>query len=251
MDMFFGVNNNNSSFDWMTNLSNLCTDYNSIRNGSFAKLAKAYYGKQSSISSSDKSEDKDTVKKSTTTDKKMAQAKTDADELKSSADALTATGTKSLFKLKDITTKDEETGEETTTKGYDIDGITKAVKSFIDDYNSLVKSGSDVTSTNVLRRTLSMTKTTLANKNLLSDVGINITEGNKLSIDEEKFKKADMNKIKTLFNGNNSYADRVSSQAAEISKQVSNDSLKNGFYNNKGNYYNNTSRLLNQFDFYF
>ena len=114
-----------------------------------------------------------------------------------------------------------------------------------------MKSGSDVTSTNVLRRTLSMTKTTLANKNLLSDVGINITEGNKLSIDEEKFKKADMNKIKTLFNGNNSYADRVSSQAAEISKQVSNDSLKNGFYNNKGNYYNNTSSLLNQFDFYF
>ena len=90
--MFFGVNNNNS-FNWMTNLSNLCTDYNSIRNGSFAKLAKAYYGKQSSISSSDKSEDKDTVKKSTTTDKKMAQAKTDADELTSSADALTATGT--------------------------------------------------------------------------------------------------------------------------------------------------------------
>ena len=104
-----------------------------------------------------------------------------------------------LFKLKDITTKDEETGEETTTKGYDIDGITKAVKSFIDDYNSLVKSGSDVTSTNVLRRTLSMTKTTLANKNLLSDVGINITEGNKLSIDEEKFTPASMSRASPTF----------------------------------------------------
>lgn len=251
MDMFFGVNGSSGSSNWMTDLSSLCADYNSIRNGSFAKLAKVYYGKQSSSASSAENSD-DTVKKSTTTDKKMAKAKTDADDLKSSAEALTASGTKSLFKLKDITTKDEETGEETTTKGYDMEAITKAVKSFVNDYNDLVKSGSDVTSTNVLKKTLFMTKATLANKNLLSDVGITITKGNQLSIDEEKFKSADVNKIKTLFNGNNSYADRVATQAEEISKQVSNDSLKtNGLYNNQGGYYNNTSSLLSQFDFYF
>ena len=39
----------------------------------------------------------------------------------------------SLWEKKQIKTKDEKTGEETTKEDYDWDSITKAVKSFVDN----------------------------------------------------------------------------------------------------------------------
>ena len=62
--------------------------------------------------------------------------KTSADSLKKSADALNDS---SLWEKKKIKKKDEKTGEEIEVEDYDWDKITKAVKSFVEDYNDVVK----------------------------------------------------------------------------------------------------------------
>ena len=80
-----------------------------------------------------------------------------ADSLKKSADAL---GNASLYEKKKFKKKDEETGEETEVEDYDWDAITKAVKSFVDDYNSVVEQAGNSETKNVLRNAAWMTSIT-------------------------------------------------------------------------------------------
>lgn len=252
MANFFGINGslygNNTSGNWMTGISSLYSDYNSIKSGTYHKLLKAYYNPDPNS----KSKVNELVsKKETETDKKLSNTKADASSLNESAEALTTKGSKNLFKKQEITTKDETTGEETTTLDYDRDKITKAVKSFVDDYNSLLESGSDVSSPSILKKTLQMTNATKANKNLLADVGISISKNNKLTIDEEKFKKADMNTVMTLFNGPNSYADKIAQQSDQIAKTAAQEATKTaGLYNNNGGYYNNSYSYNSMLNYY-
>lgn len=228
----FGTSNN---YNWMNNMTSLYSDYNSIRNGSYYKLLKAYYGQNPSS----KSRVDDVVsKKTNTANKELTAAKADASELQESAGALTATGKKSLFAQKEITTKDED-GKEVKKMDYDRDAIEKAVTAFVDDYNSAVKSGSSVSSINILRKTQQLTQLTASNKKMLSDVGISISGGNQLSVDKETLKNADINKLKSLFEGRSSYAGRVADKASQISlAAVTESSKSSSLYTNSGSYYN-------------
>lgn len=239
----FGTSNNNTN--WMSGVSGLYSDYNTIRSGSYYKLLKAYYGQDSSS----KSRVDDVVSKKTNTEKKeLTQTKADAANLQDSAKKLSARGKDSLFTKKEITTKDEN-GKETTTLDYDRDAIANAVTAFVKDYNSLIESGSDVSSTNILRKTLQLTQNTAANKKMLSDVGISITEGNKLSVDKDTLKKADMNKVKSLFEGTGSYAGRVADKASQIANAaVTEASKSSSLYTSAGSYYNSAQRYNSLFD---
>ncbi|MDD3417776.1 MAG: hypothetical protein PHY47_27940, partial [Lachnospiraceae bacterium] len=113
------------------------SDYASIKNGSYGKLLKAYYAKQ------------DAEKGSGTGDTKqrLTVMKSNADALKKSAEALNSDD---LWEKKKITKKDETTGVETESEDYDWDAITKAVKSFVDDYNSVVEEAGKSNTKNVL-----------------------------------------------------------------------------------------------------
>ena len=57
---------------------------------------------------------------------------------------------------------------------------------------------------------------------LLNKVGITIGENNTLSLDEEKFKAANMSDLKALFSGSGSLADRVSQKASTMYNQSAN-----------------------------
>lgn len=105
---------------------NLLSDYASIKNGSYGKLMKAYYAKQ----------DAESASLSRDTSQKLTLMRSSADSLKKSADALNDS---SLWEKKKVKKKDEETGEETEVEDYDWAAITKAVKAFVDDYNSVVE----------------------------------------------------------------------------------------------------------------
>lgn len=236
----FGGSYGSSSGNWMSNLLSMTADYNSIRSGAYSKLLKAYYAKDSS--SSTKSKENDRVKNNTTTevDQTVAAAKSDADKLKKSASALTTTGTESLFKEKDIETTDEETGEKVTTKGYDRKAITSAIKSFVEDYNRTVDSGSEADNTKILQKTLAMTQITNSNSKLLSKIGITVEKGNKLKIDEEKLNEADISTIKTLFNGVGSYAGQIASRAGQISSAAVDASLNSSLYTSGASYSKNS-----------
>lgn len=209
--------------------SSILGDYASIKNGSYKKLLKAYYAKADSASTDASS--------STSLDstKTIARIQSAATDLVKSADTLTAKGTKSIFKEKEITTTDAS-GNKTTTQGYDKEAIYKAVKEFVSDYNTMVDEGAEAESTSILKTTLSMTRLSTTNATLLKEVGITVGSNNKLSINEDTFKKADMNSIKTLFNGANSYAANVSAKASKINSAAVLESLKANTYTNTANY---------------
>ena len=193
--------------------SNWLADYASIKNGSYAKLMKAYYGKE----------------------KALAKVETTTDALKESADTLLATGKNDLFAQKDITTKDEN-GIETTTKGYDTSAIYNAVNSFVKNYNSVMAAVDDVSDTTVNNRTESLGNTTIANSKQLAKIGITMKNDGTLSLDKDTFMKADMNTVKNLFQGNGSYGYRVSAQSSMINFAADHASTRSSLYTGTAGY---------------
>ncbi len=210
---------------------NVLSDYASIRNGSYGKLLKAYYAKQ----------DVENAASSGDSTQKLMLTRSSADSLKKSADAL---NNDSLWEKKKIRKKDEETGEETEVEDYDWDAITKTVKSFIDDYNSVVEEAGSSDTKSVLRNAVWMTNITDKTKNLLSEVGITVGKGNKLELDEDVLKEANITTLKTLFTGYGSYADKISQKAGSISNAAAGTKGADKTYTSSGSYSDTLSKLV-------
>ena len=176
---------------------------------------------------------------------KLTLMRSSADSLKKSADAL---NNQSLWEKKKIKKKDEETGAETEVEDYDWTAITKAVKAFVDDYNSVVEQAGDFDTKNVLRNAAWLTGITDKAGNLLSKVGITIGKGNKLELDEDTLKEANINTLKSLFTGHGSFADKISQKASSISNVAANAAAtartKGVTYTRNGNYSDTLSKLF-------
>ena len=207
--------------------TNMLSDYAAIKNGSYGKLMKAYYAKQDAEKLSGKGD----------TSQKLTLMKTSADSLKKSADALNDA---SLWEKKKMKKKDEKTGEETEVEDYDWDAITKKVKSFIDDYNDVVKEAGESNTKDVLRNASWMTGMTDKTSHLLSKIGITIGKGNKLELDEDELKKADISSLKTVFTGYNSFVGKTAQKATGISNAAN---RANATYTNNGTYSKKDSSL--------
>lgn len=208
---------------------NFLGDYTSIKNGSYGKLLKAYYAKQDAEKKSGKGD----------SSQKLKLMKSSADSLKKSADAL---NNPSLWEKKKIKKKDEATGEEKEVEDYDWNAITKAVKSFIKDYNDVVGKAGDSNTKDVLRNAAWMTNMTNKSSGLLEKVGITIGSGNKLELDEDALKKADISYLKTVFTGYNSFASKISQKAAGISSEANRATAAT--YTSSGAHSNTLSSLV-------
>jgi len=211
-----------------TGSSNFLSDYAAIKNGSYGKLLKAYYAKQDAEKTASAG---DSVQKA-------ALMKTNADALKKSADAL---NNEELWEKKRIKKTDEETGEEIEVEDYDWDAITKAMKSFVENYNDVVEQAGGSNSKDVLRNAVWLTGIVESNENMLSKIGITIGKGNKMELNEETIKTADISTFKTLFTGHNSFADKVSMKANSISNAAA---WSSGTYQSNGTYNNALSELV-------
>ena len=212
--------NNGSTFD--------LSDYAMIKNGSYKKLCKAYYAKQ-------KAENAASGRDSS---QKLTSMGSTAGSLAKSAESLMKD---SLWQKKDVKTKDPDTGEETTTQDYDWNSITKAVKSFVDSYNKTVESSGISNTKDVLRSAAWMTKTTSAYEKTLEKVGISVGADNKLEVDEDKLKEADIGTLKDLFTGHNSYASKMNDKAHSITNAAA---RAGGTYNSSGRYSDYLSSIL-------
>ncbi|MBR1477332.1 MAG: hypothetical protein IJ608_05145 [Lachnospiraceae bacterium] len=235
-------------------LASLVSDYSSIKNGTYGKLMRAHYANETSSAKGTSSSSTNDVLSKLTNHSSAAKSSTSSlsesetkaytkvqsstDKLSESADALLNKGTKSVFAKKDITTKDED-GNESTSYGYDKDAIYSAVNSFVQNYNSVLDSTKDVNDTSISNRVTSMENETKANKSALSSIGITIGDDNKLSIDKDKFLGADMDKVKSLFNGTGSYAYSTSVSAGMINSNADYALSKANTYADNGNYSNN------------
>lgn len=211
---------------------NFLSDYASIKNGSYAKLMKAYYSKDKSSEVSSLAEKKTTSAENSDTAKTLSKMQSTTDALKESADKLLETGDKSVF-TEDAVTEDSY----------------KSVSAFIDDYNAVLSAADDVNSTSILNKTLNMINATASNEDLLGRAGITIEKDNTLSLDKDAFMKAAAATVKSLFQGSGSFAYRVSAQSSLINFAADNEAAKADTYTQNGTYGNsfNTGSIFNSF----
>ena len=228
-------NDVSSLFSNLTSSSNSATgldltDYYAIKNGSYGKLMKSYYKNQDA--------EKAAKEKPGDTKQELKLMKSGAESLQKSAAALMED---SLWEKKIIKKKDEKTGEETEVEDYDWEAITKAVKTFVEDYNNVIGKAADSNTKDVLRNAARMTSVTGEMEKLLGQVGIKIDKDNKLSVDEEKLKSASIGTMKTLFTGMHSFADKMVQKASAINRATSGS---NATYTNNATYSDTLSKLV-------
>ncbi len=201
---------------------NTLADYASIKNGSYAKLLKAYYGQSSVTADSEETRENNT---------KLSKVKNSAETLTKAADDLTSSSLYSKGSFETTLSDGSKIESE-----YDMDKIYEKASAFTDSYNSAIKAGAAFDSGNISTRTLSLISMTSKNSSLLNKVGISIGKDGDLSIDQDKFKKADIGTIKSLFSGTGSYADSVANKSSIISSLASNKISGNSSYNSSGSY---------------
>lgn len=220
--LFSSMSNSSSGSNSLYGFS--LTDYSMIKSGSYGKLMKAYYNKDSKLSKMDdnSSATSSVNKLSESVDKTgLTKLKAEADGLKSSANKLSED---SMWSADTDKTK-----------------ITDAVKDFATKYNDVIEQSSKVSSTSVDNSAKWMKSLTSTMSNALSKVGVNVGTDGKLSVDEEALGKADVNSIKSLFKGDYSYGGQVSTKAQAIDSAVS--SL--GTYNSGATYNNSLMSMFN------
>ena len=228
----YGYSRYGSVFGSGSSLSSIYSNlaqYSSVRTGAYAKATKAYYAK---VVNSDANKTQQTAKgrRKETVDTVLSSAKSSATKLLDSAKKLTAIGKGSLFSGKD---------------GFDRDEAYKAVSEFVNNYNDTLSAVNGTDNVSVKNAAGSMTRMSGIMKNSLSKVGVNVGTDGRLTIDQETFKNADESKIKSLFNGNGSYASVVENSANRIASQAGNSLAGNSLYGATGSYYNNfTNGLL-------
>lgn len=172
--------------------SSLLADYASIKNGSYGKMMKAYYAK---ASASEEDDSDSTSSKKTSSNKEK--------------DALTASSASSAYKAAEKLGTTEFSEE-------NIDEAYNAVSDFVKQYNSLIKNGSSSKNTAVQKQAEYLYDTMYSNYKLFAKVGITLNTDRTLSLDENTFKKGSTATMKTLFNGANSFADKVSYKASQM-----------------------------------
>ncbi len=230
--LFSGLNSGRTS--GTSGLSSVLSDYGAIRNGSYGKLLKAYYNNvdnsavKSAYNSAVKNSNTSTAADSSATIKELQST---TDDLTSSAKNLYTTGSKSVFNKKSVT---DENGQ--TTQQYDTDAIYKSVKSFVDDYNSVLEAADKSADTKVQNSVIGMINYTKMESNMLSKLGITIGSDYQMSIDEDTFKKADMSVAKSLFNGTGSYAYTIASKSAMTNSYADMEAAKANTYTKYGSY---------------
>ncbi len=188
-------------------LTNLATEFNSIRSGSYGKLLSAYYKKMNSGDSATEAIQKETA------NRQLVGG--NASTLKSAA--------KTLSKMDFASASKEDS--------------LKAIKSFVSSYNSVIDTADDVNSKSILRNAVWMTNITKQSAGLLNELGISIGDNNQLTLDETKWSEASSTTKASLFNGRQGFAEKMIYKASQMTNSSAEKaSYTASAYKNNGDY---------------
>lgn len=205
---FFNSMLGTSSSNSGSGLMGLLSDYNSIRNGSYLKLAKHYYSN-------------DGAKKAT--QKQFSNNNIDAKTEDTATKAASEDAWKDLKTLKD----------EKLYQNEDTDKIQKNVKSFVSNYNSVMERAQNSDKSGVLKDASRLAAQTGNYTSALAKIGITVKNDNTLAFDEETFSSADMSDVKKLFAGDFSFGSNTQSRLLQLASDASATS-SSVFYNQYG-----------------
>ena len=189
---------------------NFLSDYSSIKNGSYAKLMKTYYGTaQSSSAAASKKSSSGNILDKILDEKKNPKVSKEAQE----ANANLTTGLSSLKSSvaalqKDGTYTDTANGKSAADK------VVSAMKAFVSDYNNVVSAAKNSTLANKTAYVANMMNSTATNADKLAEIGVSINGNGTLELNEAKLKEAGVSKVQDLFSSDNimSYGSMIASR---------------------------------------
>ena len=189
---------------------NFLSDYASIKNGSYAKLMKTYYGTaQSSSAAASKKSSSGNILDKILDEKKNPKVSKEAQE----ANANLTTGLSSLKSSvaalqKDGTYTDTANGKSAADK------VVSAMKAFVSDYNNVVSAAKNSTLANKTAYVANMMNSTATNADKLAEIGVSINGTGTLELNEAKLKEAGVSKVQDLFSSDNimSYGSMIASR---------------------------------------
>ena len=226
MSLFGSSSNYSSLFSSLgsgsTGSSNFLTDYAAIKNGSYGRLMKSYYGSGSTSSSSTASKGSGT---SNVIDK-ILEEKRNPKVSKDTQEA-NAKLTEGLSTLRNTVSalQSDKTYTDTSNGTSAADKVVTAMQTYVSDYNNVVNAAKGSTLTNKTAYVANMMSSTAANADKLAEIGITVNGNGTLELDEAKLKATDISKVQELFSAKDitSYGSTVASrlQFAGASDNVS------------------------------
>lgn len=187
--------------------------YREAGDGEEVTSAKAKYaGSMGSVSSSDKT---DSADKGTS---------------KTAKDAASAASASALY-------KSVERMGAALLNNDNKDDVFDVFSTLVKDYNELLKDTADSKNSNVIKQADYLKSLVSSNKSAFSRIGVTVNSDKSLSIDEEKFKEADMNTVKSLFSGTYSFGEKMTDRINQIYRYATQgDSLNGQTYTSQGSY---------------
>lgn len=214
MIMSFGMDYSNlfqSSSSAGSGNSNFFSDYASIKNGSYRRLMKSYYGKANnaaSSSSGSKSRSNNVLDK-LLEEKKNPKVSKEVQE----ANANLTAGISSL-KSSVSALQNEKTYTDTPNGSTAAEKTVSAVKDYVTNYNNLVTAAKGSTLTGTTSHVANMMNATAANKDKLAEIGVRVNANGTLTLNEAKLKTVDTSKVQEVFSKDDkmSYGSAVASR---------------------------------------
>lgn len=189
---------------------NFLSDYASIKNGSYAKLMKTYYGTaQSSSAAASKKSSSGNILDKILDEKKNPKVSKEAQEANANLTTGLSTLKSSVAALqKDGTYTDTANGKSAADK------VVSAMKAFVSDYNNVVSAAKNSTLANKTAYVANMMNSTATNADKLAEIGVSINGNGTLELNEAKLKEAGVSKVQDLFSSDNimSYGSMIASR---------------------------------------
>lgn len=190
---------------------NFLSDYASIKNGSYGKLMKSYYGtaKSSASAASSAKSNSSNVLDRILDEKKNPKVSKEAQE----ANASLTTGLSTL-KTSVSALQNDKTYTDTANGQSAADKVVSAMKAYVSDYNNVVTAAKGSTLANKTAYVANMMSSTARNADKLAEIGVTINGNGTLELNEAKLKEAGISKVQDLFSSKDimSYGSTVASR---------------------------------------
>lgn len=150
------------------------------------------------------------------------------DENKTVTDASSASAANALYKsIENLGATDMSNSNK--------EALYKAFNNFVKDYNALVENTAKSKNSNVVNQANYLTGIVSNNRSAFSKLGVTINSDKTLTLDEKKFKDADMSAVKNLYSGAYSVAEKMTDKVNSIYRYATQgETLNKKTYDNAG-----------------
>ncbi len=192
--------------------TNFLSDYASIKSGSYSKLMKAYYGSgpgSSTTSTGTANRSGSGILEKILEERRNPKVSEEVQEANSNL----VTGISNL--KKSVSTLQNDNTYTNTENGQTAaDKVVSAMKAYVSEYNDVVNASKRSTMTNKTAHVANMMKSTSANADKLSEIGVTINSNGTLQLNENKLRATDLSKVQDLFSSKDvmSYGSMVTSR---------------------------------------